>query len=84
MTSPSTRITRSKDSPSVLSDLPGLLEKNKKEIIQSIKPELKNIHEKLSSLEERIDKFESKLTSIFSKQAGDSRANNRKVNQRSH
>ena len=67
--SPKQRITRSKDSPRAPSDdLETLLQKNRFEIIQALKPEFNAIHGKLSTLDERINKFESSLTSLVTKQ----------------
>ena len=68
--SPNLRITRSKDSPRAPStDFEALLQKNRLEIIQALKPEFNAINKRLSTLEERINQFESSLTSLVSKQS---------------
>ena len=64
MESPPKRITRSKGSPSTSNDLATLLERQKNDIIQSLKPELKTIVQKLTLLEDRITNLESNIASI--------------------
>ena len=67
----STRVAQaqSNNSPNKPNDFITLLEKTKKEIILSVKEEIRIVLEKLSTLEERMNSYEKNLVSINNKQS---------------